>query len=111
MPKAKIAAKSGIIPIERIAASIYLVRGQQVILDADLAALYGVETKVLNQAVRRNIDHFPEDFMSSGITSIRPLEVTKYPAIFRLDDTSTSAECSGPHTAPIAALADPAAKR
>ena len=52
-----------IIPIERIAASIYLIRGQQVMLDADLAALYGVETKVFNQAVRRNIDSFPDDFV------------------------------------------------
>ena len=39
------------------------VRGQKVILDRDLAALYQVETKVLNQAVKRNIDRFPEDFM------------------------------------------------
>jgi hypothetical protein len=55
-------AKS-IIPIERIAAQIYAIRGQSVMLDADLAALYGVETKAFNQAVRRNIDRFPEDFM------------------------------------------------
>ena len=39
------------------------VRGQKVILDRDLAALYQVETKVLNQAVKRNIDRFPDDFM------------------------------------------------
>lgn len=42
---------------------IYEIRGQRVILDRDLAALYGVETRVLNQAVRRNMDRFPEDFM------------------------------------------------
>jgi|SRR5215213_1729870 len=48
---------------ERIANSIYLIRGERVMLDRDLAALYGVETKVLKQAVRRNIDRFPEDFM------------------------------------------------
>ena len=63
MPKAKPGAKSEIIPIEPIASSIYLVRGQQVMIDSDLAALYGVDTKVFNQAVRRNIDRFPEDFM------------------------------------------------
>ena len=63
MPKAKSGAKSEIIPIERIASSIYLVRGQQVMIDADLAALYGIETKVFNQAVRRNFTRFPEDFM------------------------------------------------
>ena len=42
---------------------IYVIRGQQVMLDRDLAALYGVETKVLNQAVKRNINRFPDDFM------------------------------------------------
>lgn len=43
--------------------SIFEVRGQKVMLDFDLAELYGVETKVLNQAVKRNIDRFPKDFM------------------------------------------------
>jgi len=52
-----------IIRIERIAQSIYLVRGQKVMLDFDLAALYGVATKVLNQAVKRNRERFPDDFM------------------------------------------------
>ncbi|WP_236582090.1 ORF6N domain-containing protein [Sphingobacterium spiritivorum] len=42
---------------------IYLIRGQRIILDRDLAQLYNVETRVLKQAVRRNIDRFPEDFM------------------------------------------------
>lgn len=42
---------------------IYLIRGHKVMLDSDLAKLYGVETKVLNQSVRRNISRFPEDFM------------------------------------------------
>ena len=51
------------IPVERIEASILLIRGHKVMLDADLAELYGVETKVLNQAVKRNLDRFPEDFM------------------------------------------------
>src|SRR5258706_6464923 len=41
---------------------IYVVRGHAVMLDSDLAQLYGVTTKVLNQAVRRNIEHFPADF-------------------------------------------------
>ena len=47
-------------PIER---RILLIRGQKVMLDRDLASLYGVPTKVFNQAVRRNMDRFPEDFM------------------------------------------------
>jgi hypothetical protein len=50
-------------PAESIISRIYLVRGQKVMLDHDLAALYNVETKVLNQAVKRNIDRFPEEFM------------------------------------------------
>jgi hypothetical protein len=52
-----------IVPIERIAGSIYLLRGQRVMLDLDLAGLYGVATKVLNQAVKRNTIRFPDDFM------------------------------------------------
>ncbi len=42
---------------------IYMIRGQKIILDSDLASLYEVETKVLNQAVKRNLDRFPPDFM------------------------------------------------
>lgn len=54
-----------IIPIERIEQCIYLIRGQKVMLDSDLAALYGVPTKVFNQAVKRNLERFPSDFMFS----------------------------------------------
>ena len=54
---------TSIIPAERIEQAIYLIRGQKVMLDRDLAALYGVETRVLNQAVKRNADRFPSDFM------------------------------------------------
>ncbi len=50
-------------PIERIASRIQLVRGHKVMLDADLANLYGVPTRVLIQAVKRNRDRFPRDFM------------------------------------------------
>lgn len=51
------------IPTERIQRVIYLVRGEKVMLDSDLAALYGVETGALNRAVKRNLDRFPPDFM------------------------------------------------
>jgi len=51
------------IPDEVIMSKIYLIRGQKVMLDRDLAELYEVETKQLKRAVRRNIDRFPEDFM------------------------------------------------
>ena len=52
-----------LMPMERITRSILLIRTQKVMLDADLAALYGVETRVLVQAVKRNRDRFPPDFM------------------------------------------------
>jgi hypothetical protein len=48
---------------ELISNKIYFIRNQKVMLDRDLATLYGIETKVLNQAVKRNISRFPEDFM------------------------------------------------
>ena len=48
---------------ESIAPLVHWIRHEKVILDSDLAGLYGVETKVLNQAVKRNLDRFPEDFM------------------------------------------------
>jgi hypothetical protein len=51
------------VPVERITSKIYLIRGQKVMLDRGLAELYGVETRVLKQAVKRNIARFPVDFM------------------------------------------------
>jgi len=51
-----------VIPIERIASRIYLIRGEKVMLDSDLAELYGVTTKRLNEQLNRNIERFPEDF-------------------------------------------------
>jgi len=51
------------VPLEGVASRIFLVRGQKVMLDADLAELYGVTTKRLNEQVKRNIDRFPSDFM------------------------------------------------
>ncbi len=55
--------EESVIPLERIVDKIFLIRGKKVMLDSDLAQLYGVETKVLNQAVKRNAERFPEDFM------------------------------------------------
>jgi len=52
-----------LIPIERVEGLIHLARGEKVLLDTDLAKLYGVKTKALNQAVRRNLGRFPADFM------------------------------------------------
>ena len=55
--------KSLTIPQEIIQQKIYFIRGEKVMFDRDLAVLYGVETKALNRAVKRNIDRFPADFM------------------------------------------------
>lgn len=52
-----------LVTFDVIERKIYIVRNQKVMLDSDLAALYGVETRVLNQAVKRNLQRFPEDFM------------------------------------------------
>jgi phage regulator Rha-like protein len=59
-PKAK---KGSLVPLERVLSSIFLIRGQKVMLDTDLAELYGVTTKRLNEQVKRNIGRFPSDFM------------------------------------------------
>ena len=75
--------------VERVERRILLVRGHRVMLDSDLAELYGVQTKVLNQAVRRNIERFPGDFMfrltreeigrmSQFVTSSGRLHTLKY---------------------------------
>ncbi|MGH8703618.1 MAG: ORF6N domain-containing protein, partial [Burkholderiales bacterium] len=60
MAKAK---RVSLVPVERITRTILILRSQRVILDAELAALYGVPTKALNQAVKRNAERFPEDFI------------------------------------------------
>ena len=56
-------ANASLVQTERVEKLILIIRGHKVLLDSDLAVLYGVETKVLNQAVRRNRDRFPSDFM------------------------------------------------
>jgi len=56
-------SKDASISAEVVATKILMIRGKKVMLDRDLASLYGVETRVLNQAVKRNISRFPEDFM------------------------------------------------
>ena len=55
--------EQAIVPIESVSDCIIVLRGQKVILDTDLARLYGVTTKRLNEQIRRNIERFPEDFM------------------------------------------------
>ena len=55
--------RAALVPVEHITRSILLLRGQKVLLDEELAALYDVATKVLLQAVKRNLERFPQDFM------------------------------------------------
>lgn len=61
--KAKNASSEGLIPTEQIDRRIFLVRGQKILLDRHLADLYGTTTRLVNQAVRRNRERFPEDFL------------------------------------------------
>ena len=56
-------AEQTIVPVDNISGMIYTIRGQRVLLDSDLARLYGVSTKAFNQAVKRNLDRFPPDFI------------------------------------------------
>jgi len=74
------AKPKAIVPVERIEKAILFIRGEKVLLDRDLAELYGVETRVLNQAVGRNIKRFPKDFM---------FELTR-DEIMRISQTVTS---------------------
>jgi len=73
-------SSQSLISVERIISQIYLVRGHKVMLDRDLAALYGVPTKALNQAIKRNLARFPEDFMfqlsKAEVTDLRSQIVT-----------------------------------
>ena len=73
-------SECSIMPLERIQNCIYLLRGQKVMLSTDLAELYGVQTKVLVQAVKRNAERFPNDFMfqltRQEVTNLRSQIVT-----------------------------------
>lgn len=55
--------KAGVMTVDNLQNRVYVIRGQQVMLDYDLAEIYGYEVKALNQQVKRNITRFPEDFM------------------------------------------------
>lgn len=80
--------KESLVPAKQIERSILLIRGHKVMLGSDLAALYEVETKVLNQAVKRNKERFPEDFMFQltweEVKSLRSQIVT-----LKIDDDSS----------------------
>jgi hypothetical protein len=83
--KPKSIPSTNIIPKpENLASMVLVIRREKVLLDTDLAELYGVETKALNQAVKRNLDRFPEDFMFQLTLEewerMRSQTVTSYPA-------------------------------
>ncbi len=80
---------TAIVLAERVVRSIMPVRQHRVILDADLAALYGVSTKALNQAVRRNPDRFPDDFMFQLTDSEKTEVVTNCDHLHRLKFSRT----------------------
>lgn len=93
MPKKEIKL---LIPDELITNKIYMIRNQKVMIDRDLAVLYEVETKRLKEAVKRNIDRFPEDFMfeltktesdslRSQIATLKRGEHVKYLPVLPLD--------------------------
>lgn len=81
--KAKVGAAGAGAPLEPL---IVRVRGQRVILDTDLARLYGVNTKVLNQAVKRNAERFPEDF-AFQLTAVEAENLRSQIVTSRLQDT------------------------
>lgn len=81
--------KATLIPIDRIERSILLLRGQKVMLDSDLAELYGVPTKALNQAVKRNKERFPDDFMFQLTPDEKTKVVTNCDRLKRLKFSST----------------------
>jgi hypothetical protein len=87
MTPRKSSTRRPVTPVERIAQAIVLTRGQKVMLDQDLAYLYGVSTKVLNQAVRRNESRFPSDFMfqltREEVVNLRSQFVTAEPRNIR----------------------------
>ena len=85
-------SKSLMIPDERIEKTILLIRGQKVIIDADLAELYRVTTKALNQAVTRNNQRFPPDFMFRLTKSEKQELVTNCDRLDRLKPKLSDAE-------------------
>lgn len=80
---------SAIVLAERVLQSIMPIREHRVILDADLATLYGVSTKALNQAVRRNLDRFPDDFMFQLTAAEKAEVVTNCDHLYRLKFSRT----------------------
>jgi hypothetical protein len=90
-------------PIERVETLILVIRGEKVILDADLAKLYGVSTKALNQAVRRNDSRFPADFLFSLTAKEKEEVVTNCDHLRKLKFSRTLPNAFTEHGAIMAA--------
>lgn len=80
--------KTSLVPVEAITEKIFEIRGQKVMLDTDLAELYDVTTKALNQAVKRNRKRFPKDFMFQLTRQERDELVTKCYRLIKLKHSS-----------------------
>ncbi len=87
------AKKASIAPVGRIERSILLIRGERVILDADLASIYEVTTKALNQAVKRNAARFPVDFAFRITRAEKKEVVTSCDHLRRLKFSATIIPC------------------
>jgi len=98
MPK-----KKAVVPVGKIEQRILLIRGEKVIVDADLAEFYGVQTKVLNQAVKRNKDRFPEDFMFRLTKTEKDELVTNCDHLEKLKFSPTTPQVFTEHGAIMAA--------
>jgi len=95
--------KHAIVPVEQVERTILLVRGQKVILDTDLAQLYGVTTKRLNEQVKRNRKRFPEDFMFQLTAEEKSEVVAKCDHLSRLKFSRTLPHAFAEHGAIMAA--------
>jgi hypothetical protein len=87
--------RTALVRVEHISRTILLLRGQRIILDAELAALYGITTKALNQAVKRNVERFPEDFLFR-------LDHTEVEALNRSQSVTGSQKHRNPRFPPFA---------
>jgi hypothetical protein len=96
--------QSAIIPVKPIESLILIIRGQRVMVDADLAQLYGVPTKVLNQAIKRHGDRFPEDFLFRLTAAEKQEVVTNCDHLSRLKFSPALPYAFSEHGAIMAAM-------
>src|SRR5262245_55430348 len=93
--------EKGLVRVDQVERRILLIRGQRVIIDADLADLFGVTTKALNQAVRRNSDRFPPDFAFRLSVKEKSEVVTNCDHLSRIRYSATRSE---EHTSELQSL-------